>query len=142
MRGVAATLTLALSVSAAQADGFCDTLDALSAAAGDPDAGDVSVLFPDGMATEAPCQAVLELGGIRSLSCNWSFDYRASEAQVAFEALATAVTACAGDPVAVDAPVNHPDTYDLLSFEGGISTALKDKANLGETLVILRVQAS
>lgn len=141
MRGAATALALVASVSTAQADGFCDTLDALAQMAGNPGA-EASVAFPDDAGTVAPCQAVLELGGIRSLSCNWSFDYRAAEAQVAFETLATTVTACAGDPVAVGAPVNHPDTYDLLTFEGGISTALKDKANLGETLVILRVQAN
>lgn len=134
-----ASLAFCLTATTAHADGFCDTLDTLALMAGDAGA-EAQVAFPDANAAEAPCQAVLELGGIRSLSCNWSFPYRAAEAQVAFEALTEAITVCLGDPVASDAPVNHPDTYELLSFEGGVSAALKDKANLGETLVILRVQ--
>ncbi|MEJ6389420.1 hypothetical protein [Gymnodinialimonas ulvae] len=140
MKGAATGLALFLAANSALADEFCDTLAAMQAVAGDPDARHVTVAFPDAAATEAPCRAVLELGGIRSLSCNWSFAYRAAEAQAAFEALSTAITECRGDALASDAPVNHPDTYDLLSFEGGVSAALKDKANLGETLVILRVQ--
>ncbi len=138
---MAAALTLTLSVTAAQADGFCETLARLHADAGNPDAGAVTVAFPDATAAEASCRAVLELGGIRSLSCNWAFDYRADAARVAFDLLASEITACAGDPIATEAPVNHPDSYDLLSFAGGISAALKDKAALQETHVILRVQA-
>lgn len=118
---------------------FCDALNVLQIAAADPDAS-VTMVFPDAAQAEVPCSSALELGGIRSLSCNWSFPYRAPEAQTAFDTLNAAITACVGDAVAQDAPVNHPDTYDLLGYDGGISAALKDKATLGQTLVILRVQ--
>lgn len=141
MKGFAAALTLALTITTAQADGFCDTLAEMQAIAGNPDAGAVTVAFPDGTAAEASCRAVLELGGIRSLSCNWAYDYRSDAAREAFELLAAEITACVGAPIATEAPVNHPDSYDLLSFASGIGAALKDKAALQETHVILRVQA-
>ncbi len=141
MKAPVTALVLALTITVAQADGFCDTLTEMQAIAGNPDAGGFTVAFPDAIAAEASCRAVLELGGIRSLSCNWAFDYRADAARAAFDLLASEIAACAGDPIATEAPVNHPDSYDLLSFAGGISAALKDKAALQETHVILRVQA-
>lgn len=118
---------------------FCEALNALQIAAADPGAT-ATMRFPDETQGEALCRSALELGGIRSLSCNWSYPYRAPEAQTAFDTLNAAITGCRGAPVASDAPVNHPDTYDLLTYDGGVSAALKDKANLGETHVILRVQ--
>lgn len=117
---------------------FCGAVTGLQAAAANPE-GSETMVFP-GTDIAADCAPALELGGVRSMSCNWTFPYRATEAQVAFEALSAALTECFDEAVATDTPVNHPDTYDLRIFEGGASAALKDKANLGETLVILRVQ--
>jgi hypothetical protein len=136
---LAAALPCASLPAVAQSD-FCAQLSTLQAAAAFPGTEDVpltlSVMGEDAVA----CQRVLELGGVRSLSCNWPFPYRSDAAQVAFERLVAAITECRGDPIASDAPVNHPDSYDLSEFAEGINAALKDKAALGETHVILRVQ--
>ncbi|MBY4891997.1 hypothetical protein KUL25_04370 [Rhodobacteraceae bacterium N5(2021)] len=119
---------------------FCQTLSALQATAAVPEDGDVVFAFTDDTGALATCRRVLELGGARSLACNWAFAYRSDAAQAAFAALVSQVTSCRGAPLATDTPVNHPDSYDLLTFTDGISVALKDKAALQETHVILRVQ--
>ncbi|MEO9517802.1 MAG: hypothetical protein ABJH45_09595 [Paracoccaceae bacterium] len=90
------------------------------------------------------CTQSLMLAGGSQLHCGWPFAYRAPEASQAFEELVTAVSACLGKDAAVtaDLDVNHPDFYDLQTFQLGdqeIGVSLKDKAALSETYVFLRV---
>lgn len=120
--------------------GFCQVLADLKVAADDPGRQDLRVTFPDAAALVTSCGLVRELGGARAVFCTWEFSYRAGAAEDAFETLALQVKTCSGDPMSAEAPVNHPDSYHLLTFSGGASVGLKDKVALGETHVILRVQ--
>lgn len=78
------------------------------------------------------------------MHCGWAFPYREAPAQKAFQQLLSEVTACAeGNQASLaDQHVNHPDYYDLQTFQLNdreIGVSLKDKAALGETYVFLRV---
>ena len=139
----AATLALAVALSPpvqAQNLDFCAALAQLSHAATQPDGPAPVISFPGGQGREVPCTSALELGGVRSLSCRWAHPYRSEGAAQAFAQLLTEITACVGPAIGGDTPVNHPDSYDLRRFPDGISAALKDKAALRESIVILRVQ--
>lgn len=141
---------IALSVSGTPADAgpFCGELSsAIDAAAdGDARAADVSISTPGGSPTPARCAFSTDMSGARSLACRWAFPYRAPEANTAFSRLLDEVAACGGAPSATaDAPVNHPDSYDLrlFDFRGDmIAVSLKDKGALGETFVFLRTGAA
>lgn len=92
----------------------------------------------------ATCTRSLMLGGGMQLHCGWAFAYRAAEATQAFDRVVAAVGQCLGNDAAVtaDLNVNHPDFYDLQTFQLGdqeIGVSLKDKATLSETYVFLRV---
>ncbi len=72
----------------------------------------------------------------------WQFDYRAAEAEVAFNALLDQMRRCAPEAGTEDQGVNHPDFYDLRLFrvEGReVGVSLKDKGALQQTLVFLTV---
>lgn len=74
--------------------------------------------------------------------CRWAFKYRSQAAESAFERIANDLARCLGAPAATDEPVNHPDSYQLVQFNGSdgiISVSLKDKASLQQTFVFLRV---
>ncbi len=78
------------------------------------------------------------------MHCGWAFPYRAPEATAAFERLVTTIAACLGAEASVtaDLDVNHPDFYDLRTFQSKgreIGVSLKDKAGLSETYVFLRI---
>jgi hypothetical protein len=105
---LAAVLCTALPAFADQS-GFCEALSALQVAAAAPN-GTETMDFPDAAQSQVECRPAIELGGIRSLSCNWSYPYRAPDAQAALQTLSAAITACIGEPITRDAPVNHPDT--------------------------------
>lgn len=92
----------------------------------------------------AICTQSLMLGGGTQLHCGWAFAYRTPDAAQAFDRIVSAVTQCLGSDAAVtaDLDVNHPDFYDLQTFQLGgqeIGVSLKDKAALSETYVFLRV---
>ncbi len=94
------------------------------------------------MATQ--CTRSLVLSGGSQVHCGWAFPYRAPEANVAFERLVTAVSACLGAEAIMmaDQDVNHPDFYDLQTFHlkgQEIGVSLKDKAGLSETYIFLRI---
>ena len=90
------------------------------------------------------CRRSLVLSGGSQVHCGWAFPYRAPEATAAFERLVTAIAACLGAEASVtaDLDVNHPDSYDLQTFQSKgreIGVSLKDKAGLSETYVFLRL---
>lgn len=120
--------------------GFCDVLADLKAAANAGDRQELLVALPDAEARVTSCGLVRELGGVRAVFCSWDFFYRSEAAEAGFDALVSEVKACRGMPISREAPVNHPDSYRLLTFSNGESVRLKDKVALGETHVILRVQ--
>ena len=78
--------------------------------------------------------------------CQWSHSFRSDAAQAAFDDLGETVAACFPAAKAVrDQPVNHPDFYDLRSYDLGgteLALSLKDKAALGKTFVFLHVRPS
>ena len=121
--------------------GFCEVLTGLKTAAVTGDRQNLHVAFPNAEAMATDCGLVRELGGARAVFCTWEFAYREEAAEAAFAVLTAQVKACRGDPISAEAPVNHPDSYELLTFEDGASVGLKDKVGLGETHVILRVQS-
>lgn len=132
-------LALMICASHAAADPFCDALAKLSERQDNPS------LFLPGTETVAQCQNALMLGGGVQVHCGWTFDYRAIDAQTAFEQTIAAVTSCLGPSARVtpDQDVNHPDFYDLQTFtteDNTISVSLKDKGALQQTLVFVRVE--
>ncbi|MCF2869880.1 hypothetical protein L0664_02255 [Octadecabacter sp. G9-8] len=115
------------------AQSLCDVLDDLD--------GDILDL-PQG---QANCRTSLALGGTRSIHCALEFSYRSDAAVQAFDELVTQMTACIGQDATVtrDQSVNHPDAYDLRTFENGsraYAVSIKDKGALRQTLVFVRVQ--
>lgn len=87
------------------------------------------------------CKSALGQSG-PSRYCLMHYPYRATEAARHFANLHGTLTACLGatDPV-TDAQVNHPDSYDTFTWnQGQVTLALKDKAQLSQSVVILRVE--
>lgn len=107
--------------------------------------------FPQGQpvdfATDATgCALAQQQGGRQTYLCHWQFDYRDKAATDAFSQLDTAIQSCRGGlaPLPRDTAVNHPDSYDLHRYRHGnsiISLALKDKAELAQSLLFLRIDA-
>lgn len=126
---------------------FCEGIDTLQHVATLRQAGadypDVPTMqLPGGRA--ASCDFALELGTGWAVHCAWGFGYRAPEAAAAFTGVLEAMTTCFGPQIAVDAAVNHPDSFDLRQFDiagGAASVSLKDKGALQETFVFIRVSA-
>lgn len=92
----------------------------------------------------AYCTRSLMLSGGVQLHCGWAFAYRAPAAAAAFETLVATVIDCLGEGAAVtaDLDVNHPDYYDLQTFQLGgreVGVSLKDKGGLSQTYVFLRI---
>ncbi|MCP4821588.1 MAG: hypothetical protein GY883_20580 [Shimia sp.] len=91
---------------------------------------------------EASCAWSLNAQGGTSRACFWEFGFRSEGALRAYRDLRLELVACADGPVAHGKQsVNHPDSY--VQTEGRVlgaevSVALKDKASLGRTLVVLR----
>lgn len=141
MIGIALCALFLPVVQAQVGSGFCKVLANLKAAADEGDNQELQVAFPDAEAAVATCGLVRELGGVRANFCTWEFSYRSEAAETAFTSLTAQVEICLGNPIATEAPVNHPDSYQLLTYPEGASVGLKDKVGLGETHVILRVQS-
>ena len=133
--------------------GFCAALSFVAGPAFADLCGDIHALKDksDGVELSLPvtgqtatCTQSLMLGGGKQLHCGWAFAYRAPDAAQAFDRVVSAVTQCLGSDAAVtaDLDVNHPDFYDLQTFQLGgqeIDVSLKDKATLSETYVFLRI---
>ncbi|MEO0863598.1 MAG: hypothetical protein AAFY39_03230 [Pseudomonadota bacterium] len=95
--------------------------------------------LPDG--TEGTCAVSLNLSGEQADTCRWPFAYRAPNAMAAFDALLEATADCLQSEPVEDQGVNHPDSYDLRTFESDgtqIAISIKDKGALQQTYVFLR----
>lgn len=135
--GAAALVFLLFLGSTAQADLCDDTLTLGTKSA------DLTLTLP-GTDLPAQCTRSIVLSGGTQVHCGWAFPYRAPEAAAAFERLASEVAACLGGDASVtpDPDVNHPDFYDLQTFQLKgleIGVSLKDKASLSNTYVFLRI---
>ena len=146
--GVVATVAVGLSIGSAQASDLCATVTQLvSDARGNfPDrssTGTFSTALPD----RHECALALQLGGLRTMTCQWPFELRDAQARETFEQLAQGIETCTGTIVLLDQDqqVNHPDTYDLRKFEKesiAIDVSLKDKGALQQTFVFLRIDGA
>lgn len=130
---------------AAEAGSFCaGVADAFAAArAVERSASTVAVVTPDGAGARATCRFSTDISGAKSTNCSWAYPYRSEAAAREFAAMLDAVAGCAvrADDDAADAPVNHPDSYELHLFRaagGEIGLSLKDKAALDATYIFLR----
>ncbi len=137
-RLTAASAILSLGLATTALAELCDDIGAVSAQS---DA--VQMTLPSTQET-VTCKRALMLSGGAQVHCSWAFDYRVPEASQAFEHLVKSVGQCMGDDAAItaDLNVNHPDFYDLQTFELGgqeIAVSLKDKAALSQTYVFLRI---
>ena len=91
---------------------------------------------------EACLQSLSETGA-RSHHCRWPFEYRDVQANNSFKVILSAFQNCyAGDNAPTkDQDVNHPDYYDLRSFQtanGTLFLSLKDKGALQKTYLFIR----
>lgn len=137
LRLTVSTLAIIMVGSSAQAD-ICEDILGLRA-----DGTDLSLHLPGG-GPKADCKTSLMLSGGSQVHCGFGFTYRAPAATTAFEGLVNAVTDCLGDAahVTADLDVNHPDFYDLQTFQlkgQEIGVSLKDKSALSQTYVFVRV---
>lgn len=90
--------------------------------------------------TSDPGQGACEPGGGGALSCRWDFALRDKAATRVYAALAEAARECA-QTAEKDVGVNHPDSYDAVSFRAGevwLRLSLKDKSALGLTILFLQ----
>ncbi|WP_415918984.1 hypothetical protein [Tateyamaria sp. SN6-1] len=127
-------LILALSATTAHADTYCADLTVLI----DGTATDIALPF----GTQGTCTTSLDLTGARSLNCRWPFDYRAKGATDTFTDLLDVTTKCLNTDGLSDQGVNHPDSYDLRTFNtdsAQVSISIKDKGALQQTFIFLRV---
>ena len=108
------------------------------------DAAQAEMILPTA-ATPPICGTSLALSGATSVHCAWGYPYRADAARAAFDDLAAQLNLCfeEGETVSKDQIVNHPDSYDLLEFEGEkgrLGLSLKDKGARQETFIFLRAE--
>lgn len=138
MQRVALSAALLLWSGAANAQAFCAGIQSVPA-----QNAPVQMTLPDtGITTD--CTRSLMLSGGVQLHCGWAFSYRAPAASEAFAQLVATVQSCLGDDAAVtvDLDVNHPDYYDLQTFQLGgreVGVSLKYKGALSQTYVFLRI---
>ncbi|MEM7240517.1 MAG: hypothetical protein AAF501_22165 [Pseudomonadota bacterium] len=93
----------------------------------------------------ASCGSARESGGM-ALYCYWEHPFRADAAQRQVDDLDAGLRRCLGLPAdgVADQSVNHPDTYDLRTYDRDafqISLSLKDKGALSRSLVFLRISS-
>ncbi|WP_299732879.1 hypothetical protein [uncultured Tateyamaria sp.] len=125
---------VALSAVAAHADTYCADLTALS------NGTITEIALPSGKA--GICAISQDLSGARAVNCRWPFDYRVQAATDAFTRLLDATAQCLNTEGVSDQGVNHPDSYDLRTFDtdtGQVSVSIKDKGALQQTFIFLRV---
>ena len=85
------------------------------------------------------------MSGAVSAHCYWGFGYRSDAALQSFGTTLSQVAACLSvtEATRIERSVNHPDSYELHSFDRGAGTlhvSLKDKAALQNTLIFLRME--
>ena len=127
-------LALALSATAVYADTYCVDLTALVNGTA------TEIALPSG--TPGTCTTSLDVSGARALNCRWPFDYRAKAATDTFTGLLDATTQCLSTDGLTDQGVNHPDSYDLRTFETNtaqVSISIKDMGARQQTFIFLRV---
>jgi hypothetical protein len=134
----AAALVFLLSLGSATHADLCDDTLTLGTKS-----DDLTLSLP-GTEMPALCTRSMALTGGTQVHCAWAFPYRSPAATAAFDRLVSAVAACLGAEASVteDLHVNHPDFYDLQTFQLKgleIGVSLKDKAGLSETYVFLRI---
>lgn len=125
---------LALSATAVHANTYCTDLMALT--------NGITTKIALPMGQVGNCTTSLDLSGARALSCSWPFDYRAQAATDTFVELLDTTTQCLNTDGLTDQGVNHPDSYDLRTFETDsmqVSISIKDKGALQQTFIFLRV---
>ncbi|WP_299554413.1 hypothetical protein [uncultured Tateyamaria sp.] len=131
---IRAAALLLLCTTTARAGAYCADLTALT------DHTTTEIALLDG--TPGTCTTSLDLTGARAINCRWPFDYRADAAMDAFIALLNATEHCLNADGVTDQDVNHPDSYDLRTFDtetAQVSVSIKDKGALQQTYVFLRV---
>ena len=105
-------------------------------------AADGMVSFP-GM-TNGVCQTYAVQSPGDSTACHWAFAYRSEEAIERAEEIWAHVSQCyPGAEQARDQIVNHPDSYlprTWLGETAARTVSVKDKAQLNQTLVFLRIE--
>ena len=93
---------------------------------------------------DATCTQYLSENGLFGASCHWSFDYRDPRAKDHALTWWYSVRQCrTGAQSGPDVQVNHPDSYDLLTWvtrRGAYAVSVKDKGALGQTLVFVRFE--
>ena len=96
---------------------------------------------------KATCGIALQSGGAKSAHCYVAFEYRADSAAAHFAKIESQLSTCF-ERISTDGAgqiVNHPDSFDQFRFctaSTTLSLSLKDKANLGQTLIFLRAAQS
>jgi hypothetical protein len=106
----------------------CTLIDAIDA---DPDT-----------LSDAKCTEFLGQTGQTGASCHWEFPLRDTIANRLATELWEALQSCrVGAAAHADRPVNHPDSYDLRTWnakDAAYSVSIKDKIGQARTLVFLR----
>lgn len=94
----------------------------------------------------ATCSTFVTEAATIGTSCHWSHAYRGSTVAPHAARIWQHLTSCrAGQLLAPDTQVNHPDSYDLREWAHGrdvYALSVKDKAALERTFVFLRIEPS
>ncbi|MEM7215325.1 MAG: hypothetical protein AAF423_07255 [Pseudomonadota bacterium] len=144
-RAILTVLAKALLITPSFAAESCGNIHALQsfAKAGFSDKSEPTL--PESGSSSPQCSVSIELGGEKKYTCFWEFEYRADIAKVHFDQIGNTITLCLGNQTEIksDQPVNHPDFYDLQTYQADGTTfalSIKDKAALEQTFVFLRVE--
>ncbi|MEP5731806.1 MAG: hypothetical protein ABJL67_20800 [Sulfitobacter sp.] len=144
---ICAVLVASVAASCAYADdAFCTNLAQLAKqrnnAAASPDQ---SFVLPGHVANQAGCRRSLSAGGGSALHCMWSFAYRTDAAMQAFTQILGQMSTCGATQIRQDQSVNHPDFYDLRSYDfpnTTVGVSIKDKGALQQTLIFVTLSAA
>lgn len=93
---------------------------------------------------DAICSKFLSQANSTGISCYWEFSFRDVQATQRAKAFWEKIKACReGNELEPDLKVNHPDSYELKEWvtqNGFFRVSVKDKTQLGKTLVFLRFE--
>lgn len=140
-------LSLSLGTSASASEicaGFTELSDKASSGFADLQDAEQMAQTTDFLPETKTCSISKQLSGSSELICFWQFDYRAESATTQFISLYNQLDSCQppNKQDIRDQKVNHPDYYDLRTFENNgtnFSVSLKDKAALDQTFVFFRI---
>lgn len=109
--------------------------------------GASTVAVPDNLNGASMCSMAKGMTGANSFHCAWQFPYRDDAALAAFGRFNELLDSCFGKQLQanVDSGVNHPDFFDLREYQIDqvkVSVSLKDKGQLGQTLVFVGVHGA